>query len=636
MENTEIKWISQRMFSYQDPSNTVLLQVCLDSGIIEEDNRNTYYSPRVLFQLIDNRIRQNSKIQIEFYFSELSQFVDQVQSWMKYDLLDIFHKKTNLNPTIVITKYNFKNKKDFSVSICFDDNNNPYFQLEILDPSASGGVSKRVIFLDVVTFNHLFIFCKQIRDNYVQISVSFLSALIQEKVLDTIRLQGIRPVIESVPRQIVDTDFREDNENSENIENSVMNYFNNLGNDIFNSDIPSDMLTSFQKDLTKEVKKVKEIEKVPMPFIGTFLNYDPKKLSEWVTAFLNANENSTAISFCPLNNIIQQCLDQEPFKINNPLFLKVQYYLDVMFKKSILNYIKEGVLISYPVFRMPKQNMFKIGTDIWALSEEILFCFIIYTNFFSSYVKYLNENSETKQIINEVIITQTFLKSYLSFFFLSMDIVDMKQLKNNLLIILEKCSKNGFLDRLNNYYSNITRGGNIDFSLRVIDPYISEFIEKISGLPSFGPESLTEVFEKSQVTNIEQIQSIEEVKKCVTTLLKFEDPKVIDERLNLFLSCIKKLVDPITINQIEAKCKKYEDLSNIFKELNLSEEVNKIKRVMDRDISLKYKSDIFNAVNKLREDPSVSETRVLFEDTLKKPENFVNVESVLEELKGEC
>ena len=109
-----------------------------------------------------------------------------------------------------------------------------------------------------------------------------------------------------------------------------------------------------------------------------------------------------------------------------------------------------------------------------------------------------------------------------------------------------------------------------------------------------------------------------------------------DGKLELFLSCIKKSAEPIMYAQIVSKCKRYEDLISFLREFNVAEDIIRIKRIMDRDPLLVYKTDILKAAKALQEEASVSETRVLFNETIKNPVTTpVHAESVLADLEGE-
>ncbi|NLE05191.1 MAG: hypothetical protein GX638_10400, partial [Crenarchaeota archaeon] len=501
MDNVELKWISQKIFSYQDPDTTVILNVLLDSGIIEDEGRNTYHSPRVLFQLRDNR-SQSSKIQIELQFLELSSFVEQIKRIIDAGIQNVLEQKTSIPSFIAITKYGSKNKKDLVLSVCKNQSNIPYVQLEISDPLGKG-ITKSIIFIDISTFFHLYTFCSQIRNNYANISISFLNALIQEKVLDEIRLlQNIKPIFQSVPRDSVE--FEEPIITS-NIENSIQDEFNKIGNNIFTGNIQTNENTISKTESVTKPNYEQKIEKTEMPFIGTFLDYDPFKLNEWVSAFLCANEKSVAISFCPLNNIISRSLKEKPFNYETSGFFSVQYFLDVMFRRSVSFYLKTGKFVSYPIFKMPEQNAFKQGTEIFQLSEEVLFCYLLYTNLYDCYFQYIQNNPNNQKHITEISIVQQFLRSYLSFFFVSMEKNNIKDLKDDLLIILDKCSKNGFLKKISEFYKEISSGGTIDFSQRMMETYFSSMLEELNNINTFSVSDVKNVFKENYITEVGQI-----------------------------------------------------------------------------------------------------------------------------------
>lgn len=634
MEQNEVKWISQKIFTYQDPDTSVKLNICMDSGIIEDkQGRRTYCPPRILFQLTDSRTQANARIQIELQFSELSTLVDHIKRIVEADRKTVYLQQSNISPAIGISRYGFKGKKEMTLTLGVGGNKVPYVQIEIADPGATGG-TRRAIFINDQIFMQIYNYCSQVRDNYAIIASSCLSSVIQERIYDEFKLfKGFQPVVQSVPRDVVDMPMDTPSVAIEN-EDNPMAYFNNLGDKLVDTILPSMPDTPWNANSVNIPKKT---EQTFMPFIGTFLDYDPTKLTEWITAFLCADEKSQPIAFCPLNNIISQTMKVEPFKCDNPTFYKVQYFLDIMFRRNIAFYLKEGKFIAYPTFKLPSVKQFTPGSEAWAVSEEILFCFMIFTNLHTCYLRYLSENSKSALAVDSIVITQSFLKSYLSFFFMSMAIDGNQQkIKEELLVILDKCDKNGFLEKLNKFYADLTTGGSIDFSPRMMDSYFSSFLEDLPNLRTFEVGDIPQVFQENRIKDCGQINNIEEVRTLVAAFLGMEKQRVSDGRLEVFISCIKKTADPLIIKQIETKCKRYEDLIKLFREINVPEDIIRIKRVMDRDPSLKYKADIMSASKLLQEESSVSETRVLFDETIKNPENQnIHAESVLAELEGD-
>lgn len=630
-DQTEFTWITQKMYVYQDPDTASTLNVLMDSGIIESENGNNYHAPRIIFQIRDGKVVSNSKVQIELQFAELCGLMGYFES--------VIAAQFNIEKisNYAITRFVYNNKKDIVFSFLKVANGSISLQIEINDPT-KGTDSRKVIFLDTFTFRCLIRFCGQVRDSYASLSISFLSALIQQKVLEEIRgLQIPKPTFTSVSKDDVDISMDEQygSSPSKNVE-SPMEYFMEKSYAIFDEIKLDGVPTSTETKVAPEKTKQPYVEKVPMPFIGTFLDYDPNKLIEWVTSFLNADEKTVSSSFCPISHIIASVASNKKLSENATL-LKVQYFLNVMFRKSVREYLSGTKSSVYPIFKLPENNSIKVNSELRPVSEEILFLFILYTNLYSNYVKYLGADKEKRNSVIEIYLVYRFMRYYLSFFAVSMDRSDVLTMKSNLLIILDKCDKNGFTSKLQDFYTKLTSGGKLDLSPQMMDKYFDSFLDSVGKLSTFGPSELESVSGENGINLSGQISSFEEVKICTLAALKTEDKKPSDSRLVLFLNCIRRSADPVLIKQIESSCKKFDDVINVFRQYNVPEDIMRVKRVMDRDPGLMHKSDVMNAVKELKEESSVTETRVLFDANIKNPINqTVGVEGIVtEQLEGE-
>ena len=620
MENADTKWISQKMFTYQDPETTVQLNVIVESGIIQENGWSNYCSLRTTIQLKDNRTQANSKTQIELHFPELNTLVEKLENAFKNGPKKVYDGNT----VIPIIKYLNKNKKDlvFTFSMI---NSKPSCSLEISDPTSSGS-SKKLIYLDYQTYVSVSIFLKQVRDNYAVIATNFMNVAVQEKILDQLKnLKIPSPTIQSVPKEEVEPDFGFVGKPTVQGETAQSFFNQDVAGNIDSIQLPEEVPFSLPP-----IKVEPAIEKTKMPFIGNFLGYEPMKLSLWVTAFLHAEEKSQDAIFCPFNVIMKQSLEEMPAFAENGGFLKVQYFLDIMFRRSVKSYLKDGKFIAYPILQLSEQYKIKRGTELWDLSCEVLFTFIVFSNICNNYLKYLSLDKDQKAGVTEIVLCQNFLRSYLSFFVVSLADEDRTYLKDDLVSILSKCYKNGFLEKFSILYSDMTKGGKLDFSQAVMTGFFENFLSNMHRIPIFSPNQLTNLFQENNIPDCGQIKNINEVKLFVLKIIGMETQPISDGRLELFLNCIKKYADPTLMTQLGLKCKRYVDLTSFFQGVNVPDELWKIKRTMDRNTSLTRKADIMKEVASLNEESSVSQTRVMFDaDTQVPVDKETDLESVI-------
>ena len=620
----EIKWVSQKMFNYQDPQTTSTLTVLLESGIIEENNYTNYCSPRVTFQIRDSRVK-TSKVQIELYFIELNEFVSKIVSiFNNLGLKDIFEKETGF----FISKFSYKNRKDMSIKFLLIDKK-PIIKLEIIDPSNSGG--NKVICIDYITFDGIKQFCQQTRDNYTSISINCMNICLQEKIMDQLKnmdhqlTANTSKIIVSTPKESVIPEFEKTNTVGElqKLVSEQQKIQNELISNLDKVELPDpgfiekyEEKEPIKEDIKESPKKHNEYSL--MPFIGNIIDYSPKRLINFVDKIIFSEKDSLTSSFLPISTIIKINDPENIDQLNDPGLLKAQLILNILTRKSIQEYLKNDKFLSFPTFRF-LTAITKENKIMWRISNEILFCFAMFTILYRSYIKYLNNNinADSRKWINNILISQNVLRTYLVSFAISIRKDNLIYVKDELINIFQECHNNGFLNELNEIYSTISCGGKLNLNQSIIEDCFGSFVKGLNSISFFGLTEIDKLLEEINVFNIEQINSEEDVKLLtIKYTVKQEDSK--DNRIELFISCSLKYIDEVLKNEILQKCKDFSDLTRFFRDQSVPDMLLKIKRAMDINPEFKKKSEIMNFLKDFEESEEVTESRVLFEDTIEK------------------
>jgi len=620
----EIKWISQKMFNYQDPQTTSTLTVLMESGIIEENNYTNYCSPRITFQIRDSRVK-TSKVQIELYFIELNEFVSKISSiFNNLNLKEIFEKETGF----FVSKFTYKNRKDLSVKFLLIDKK-PTIKFEIIDPSNSGG--NKVICIDYITFDSIKQFCQQTRDNYTSVSINCMNVCLQEKILDQLKSMDHQitvatpKIIVNTPKESVIPEFEKTNTVGElqKLVSEQQKIQNELTSNLDKIELPeyeSAMKYVEEEPVKEEVKESpkKHNEYSMMPFIGNIIDYSPKRLINFVDKIIFSEKDSLTSSFLPLSTIIKINDPENIDQLTDTGLLKAQLILNILTRKSIQEYLKNDKFLSFPTFKF-LTSITKENKTMWRISNEILFCFAMFTILYRSYIKYLNNNinADSRKWINNILISQNVLRTYLVSFAVSIRKDNLKFVKDELINIFQECHNNGFLNELNEIYSTISCGGKLNLNQSVIEDCFGSFVKGLGSISFFSLTEIDNLLEELNVTNIEQISSEEDV-KLLTIKHTIKEESSIDEKVELFLSCSLKYIDESLKNEILQKCKDYSDLTRFLREQSVPDTLLRIKRAMDINTEFTKKSEIMNFLKDFEESEEVTESRVLFEDTIEK------------------
>jgi len=611
MDNSNV-WISQKMFSYQNPDTSVMLNIMLESGIFEDDytHRSSYYPPRVALQIYDGRV-QSSRVQVELQFAEMNKLIESIDALFTKDRNKIF----SANSVISITR--FWQKAHKTVTLLFGiKNKKAMIEVKLTDPTTG----EKVISLDWAAYTGMYNFIKQVRDSYALISSNILTVAMQERMVERMgvlssNMSQLRSQIHNPKEENVETDIPLE---TPKVESTVASQFNKA------IDIDKIELEA-PKELTAPKEK-KDIEHSPMPFIGTFLNYDPMRLCNWVSAFLCSNEKSESSMFAALDSVLVGSNINATY--NSSLMNDAQYYMNVMFRKGVKSFLETNKFIS---FKIPKILTLDVP-NMQEMCAEIAFTCMTFMVISNSYLKKIKDDAlQTNSDFMKIRIASYFLNRMLMPFIIS--IPDPTLLSEDILSVLDKCRKNGFLDKLDDIYGGLVAGGKFNFSDAVATNQIKGFIVGVeNGVDSFDLSlGINDPCKSYDIPVFSGIKDVDEIKTCVLAALNIQEPIVkSDERIGLFLECIKKHADEMVIEKIKASCSKYSELEVFLRGSNVDDMVLQIKRVMDADKSLNRRTDILKAAKSIVEDPAVTETRVMFEKDVKENDDGIQMSEDLE------
>lgn len=625
----ETKWVAQKILSYNDSETSLTLNVLLESGIFGENGFSTYYSPRLTFQIRDTRV-SSTKLQFEFQFMEINSFVEKINKRFENGPAGAFRSSDD---TITICRYHSGGRKDLIMSFIIIDRK-PIIKIEIIDPSANAGIRNKVICIDHHTFVGIRSLFEQLRNNYASISVNALTFVLQSKILDQLKTASPNVVCSPVSIESVDTssspieniEFKEEEKQPHSPQYDIQN---EIMNTLDKAEIPRMDTTSYFDELEKKLESTKKEKKVysEMPFIGTFCDFSPKRLLNYTNSLIHVDEKSVDSSFCPISNIIETVDPGNEEQLNDLHIYIGQLLQNVFIRTSINTFLKTGDFLVTPVFTFLNKITSK-NEVMWKTANEILFCFIMLSDVYDSYMKYLqnNDKEENKKWSNGVLIAQNYIRLCYSTFFLSIRKDNNREIKETLIDIFNECKENGFLKELNDIYSKVSDGGSINLHQSIIEELFDKHISNLNSFKTFnGIDELRTYLTKINLDESEQINSKKDVKnltiKCFSRNQKEEKEEVVqenneDDKLTLFITCCGKHCEQSLKDKIMKECSDFEKLNTFLRENSVPDILIKIKRIMDLNEHFSKRSEIMNYLKTFKEPDEVTETRVFFEDTL--------------------
>lgn len=652
-QQSEMTWVSIKVLTYYDPETTATLNVSMESGVaVDDKNRKNYIAPRLKFHIRESKI--NADLNIDLHFSDLLQMGDKF-SKIEEDLNGSFRNSSN----IVFYKYYAKNRKELLMTLGVDDRNKPYVKLVVVDPSSTRS-DKLSMFLDYNTYRAITGFVKQFGGAYAVVSSNMMQLCGIDKYISHIAEihKDIENLKHSFLEQLGELPTRISQENGKYIKRDAGNSVEkadveflpcdtpessteaspNEGSDsFFRADFQNDFVSSLDLDsihldgeesapnkivTEKKVEKKKEYNKPIMSFIGKFLSYNPNSLVEWVYSVINSNHKTEPSSFLPITNIEKLCLGTDV--LNDVDVYKAQYFLNVLFRNNVRKYLETATFDKIPVFKFSEEIYRRINSEeYYKFCGEISFIYAIYTMIIQKHLSTISGLDDSNRFVNATKIVHNFVRTFLLSF--PVGCSDRDKLKKHMWEAATLCSENGFLDKLSNEYSKYTMGGTLVIKNSLFENMINNFVSQIDNISSYEiKEFENKINYKFKMTN--EVKDKLSVKEGVLADLGIIDDSTIKNvteeidddsiKLNLFFECIKKYIDPLELEKLKSNCKQFSSVSMWLREHNFSEDVIRVKRVMDLNPNFKKRSEILNACKEFKEDPVVTENRVLMNDEL--------------------
>ena len=662
MENVKsIKWISQNLYTFDDPNTGISLILKMESGIIVNDfNITNYFPVRISILLKDNRIQSNTKYQYDINLSDLILFKTYNEKLFNDNTKNVFKE----NSKIILDTFVYGGgKKHCTFSFVILDGK-PNVVLSIGIPKQD---SKQIV-IDTKSYTCIKTVLSQVLDNYAILSSNMLTTCSSERVVDEItklkeEINSLKSVVhqnsqettelllESIKSKEVDpevfdvsedeqkqnldnnnvqdkyiepenVDYTEDEqiEVESEVNNDISSKFNDMLSNITDTiDLGLDKIYSkFEENDDKEVKDIKNTNS---PFIGNFLNNDITRLTEWSSAYLNASEKTDSKMFTPISNLINNF---GLYRYNDDYVLsKAELLNNVIFRKDVVNYINKKE------FPKSKYWCYKLNIDIdqvnslFNMTKEILATYIIYHLFVNIYVNKL-ENVNSKLVISYNIALH-FLKKILFSFVVSSNINLMNDDNINIYVedvntIFRKMIENNTMVKLEEQYNTISNGGKFKLTPEMFDKVLKELVNVIrqNKVSCFTEITVDEMIEEEGLTQCVDPDS-DNVKSTYIKYLQLKDnsKKTLSDnnRLRLFNECVEKFM---TESEKELYDKNtiytYDKLTKFFKKYSLNEDIQKIKRILDMNPEFENRAQVIKEYKQFKEEPSVTETRLNTEE----------------------
>jgi len=145
----------------------------------------------------------------------------------------------------------------------------------------------------------------------------------------------------------------------------------NVIDDVINRDTEKKHKESFSKKIVMQKNS---------PFISNILNCKINKLSDLAYSVLLSDERTNAEFFCPISYILELTIGLKQ-DLSSDL-LKQQYILDVLYRNSIKNLLKNGKVGTFPIAKLDLRDVLKDSNcreNYLRLTSEILYLTLVYT-----------------------------------------------------------------------------------------------------------------------------------------------------------------------------------------------------------------------------------------------------------------
>ncbi|MCK5018193.1 MAG: hypothetical protein KAS32_14145 [Candidatus Peribacteraceae bacterium] len=653
MSNDNLKWISRKAFSYFDTKTSITLNVSTDTGM-KKNGFTSFFPMRVCFQATDPRMeRTNSRIKVELEFPHVNMLVDRVNKTISSHPDKKALYKTG--STVGVFKYNVKNKKELGFKFYYD--NCESIMMKLTDPTS--GRQTAIINLDEDIFTSIMLFLTGFKNNYNVIDATYTQALMSDAASDEIiqklgnldnRLTAIESKIKEsngnvqseniteggiMTTEAVDDyiDYVEDEPEIDKIvDTSTQDDFNTILNN-------TNGFSDVELDGPKEYIPKKQEIKTSQPFIESFLNWDMNRIKEWATTIVCTTDKATPEYFNPLELILNLCgIDDDTRRqyADDEHFYKSQYIMTKFVKDGVKNALKHQIEYPSSVPTMRFRSTIKRGTPLYNVGVDATVIYLIYSYVVNSYLKQIQTDDANMVKIDEYKRAIFVLKTIINPIIFSLEITD--KFTSDLSEVFNNCVSGGLIKKFEEAYTAVGIGGKINLTLEAFDAMVANILKAVNSQPSVdindnesmdnlmvqygivattkslnSPSDVKDLifYTKDLVTTKEEVESNTKSRNDSVAILDESEPDITDSKLELFLECAAEFTNNGLVDRIRDNCQSFSELGTYFKREDIPSEMFKIKRIMDIDKSLTLKIDVLKMSKLLKEDSTVTESRVI-------------------------
>lgn len=187
------KWISQKIFSYDDQNTNTAINVFLESGFSTNKTGDVYIPARVLLSFKDLTAYSLKKYQVEMYYYHISLFSDMTTKILK----DGSTLKNAFDNNRVIQIGKFPNSERKSLKIGFRLIDEKYYSTISIENEDS----EKTILIPFTVFLSIKNLIDQINVNYVSFNTNMVNICNMERVLD--ELSNMKQDNEAFKKQLI-------------------------------------------------------------------------------------------------------------------------------------------------------------------------------------------------------------------------------------------------------------------------------------------------------------------------------------------------------------------------------------------------------------------------------------------------
>jgi len=659
----ESLFLQNHLMEYTDPRTSISMKMSTSTVIRSDDKWESYEPTMLTVAILDPRTGYKS-IRASLCIHHIYDLINQVTNFMKVGPEQAFITGGNVS----VVKYLKKSKAELLFNLAYDHENRKPAITMIVTNSVST-VGKLTIPVDFLTFKTMIELMKQYTNSFITVDTGTKTILTLNRLMGKIttinsnitagfdRLtKELRNLsisqsppsseqfeIEEYDNSMDEIEEEQDVENDKSadagIEFNKLCTVSNTFEDIELPDIPDD-----SGDSTKKEKRINPSK----PFVNNFLNCDINRLREWSASFISSNKKSDLKIFTPIDMITSTC------NISDDIMMEYSntegYYL---MQYGMIKAIKDGVkhaLVTgegYPAKKVPIIKFHKSiskGDPLFEISKEILSIYIIYDMLVNKYFTWIDTNDADMKVVDEYRRTLYTMRILFAPFLFSLDI--NKSFEDEIEIEYNRCKTCGVLDIVEKEYADLTLGSILAVDLKMFKNSYDRIAKIITGTPAKKFTTTKEVytiFEKHGIDKPDtDILLPEDIKTALTKtpskpkqktqkeVIKEAPVTKMDEKMKLFLECLKGYAEEYLLGDLKNNCKKFEDVSAFMQHRDIPAQMFKIKRAMEIDNTLKDRRSVLKIAKLLKEEDDVSQSRVL--QDIPSDNNFedVDLQSVIE------